>query len=428
MITGLLMSINDPRWGSSSQSDDKRDDKRNDPRGNEQGPPDLEDIWRDFNNKLGGMFGKRQGGGGSGDQPPSVPVTPRQLGGGVVLIVIAVLALWLGSGFYTVDATERGVVLRFGKLQEITGEGLRWHFPAPVESVELVNVTRVRTVEVGFRANDRAKNLHESLMLTDDENIVNIQFAVQYTLSDPAEFLFTNKDADVTVKQVAESAMREIVGKSKMDFVLYEGREAVAKEAQLLIQRTLDSYRVGQYKSSGIMINNVTMQNAQPPEQVQGSFDDAVKAGQDRERLKNEGQAYFNDVVPKAEGSAARLREESKGYAARVVAQAEGDASRFKQIFAEYSKAPEVTRNRLYIDAMQQVYTNTTKIMVDAKGNGSLLYLPLDKLMQNGGSSSALDTSAPVSRPVTEAPAAAPRPDTDSRNRDVLRSRDRETR
>lgn len=422
MITGLLMSINDPRWGNSSQGDDKRDDKR----GGEQGPPDLEDIWRDFNSRLGGMFGKR--GGGAGDRPPPSPVTPRQFGGGVVLVVLAVLALWLGSGFYTVDASERGVELRFGRLQAITNEGLRWHLPYPFETVELVNVTRVRTVEVGFRANDRAKNLHESLMLTDDENIINIQFAVQYTLSDPAEFLFTNKDADLTVKQVAESAMREIVGKSKMDFVLYEGREAIAKEAHLLIQQVLNGYRLGQYKSSGIQVSKVTMQNAQPPEQVQEAFNDAVKAGQDRERLKNEGQAYFNDVVPKAEGSAARLREESKGYAARVVAQAEGDASRFKQIFAEYSKAPEVTRNRLYIDAMQQVYSNTTKIMVDAKGNGNLLYLPLDKLIQGGAPSAAVDAAAPASKPVVDTPAMAPRQEADARNRDTLRSRDRETR
>ncbi|MEN3112801.1 FtsH protease activity modulator HflK [Uliginosibacterium paludis] len=410
------MSINDPRWGSQKPEDGKRNA--------DQGPPDLEDIWRDFNSRLGGMFG-RKGGGGSGDAPPPPsPVSARQMGGGVGLVILAALALWLGSGFYTVDASQRGVVLRFGKLQEVTNEGLRWHFPYPIESVELVNATRVRTVEIGFRASDRAKNLHESLMLTDDENIINIQFAVQYTLSDPAAFLFTNKDGDQTVRQAAESAMREIVGKSKMDFVLYEGREAIAKEAQLLIQRMLDDYHLGTYKSSGIQVSKVTMQNAQPPEQVQEAFNDAVKAGQDRERLKNEGQAYFNDVVPKAEGSAARLREEAKGYASRVVAQAEGDASRFKQVFAEYSKAPEVTRNRMYIDAMQQVYSNTTKILVDAKGNGNLLYLPLDKLMQVSAPSA--DAAAPAaaanSRPAADLPQV--RAETEVR-RESLRSRER---
>lgn len=416
MITGLIMSINDPRWGSQKPDDGKRNA--------EQGPPDLEDIWRDFNSRLGGMFGRKGGGGGSGDAPPPSPVSARQMGGGVGLVVLAALALWLGSGFYTVDASQRGVVLRFGKQQEVTNEGLRWHFPYPVESVELVNATRVRTVEIGFRANDRAKNLHESLMLTDDENIINIQFAVQYTLSDPAAFLFTNKDGDQTVRQVAESAMREIVGKSKMDFVLYEGREAIAKEAQLLIQRMLDDYHLGAYKSSGIQVSKVTMQNAQPPEQVQEAFNDAVKAGQDRERLKNEGQAYFNDVVPKAEGSAARLREEAKGYASRVVAQAEGDASRFKQVFAEYSKAPEVTRNRMYIDAMQQVYSNTSKILLDAKGNGNLLYLPLDKLMQASAPSAevASPAAAAAVRPQADVPQV--RAETDLR-RESLRSRDR---
>lgn len=416
MITGLIMSINDPRWGNQKPEDGKRNP--------EQGPPDLEDIWRDFNTRLGSMFGRKPGsGGGSSDSPPPSPVSARQMGGGLGLVIIAALALWLGSGFYTVDASQRGVVLRFGRLQEVTNEGLRWHFPYPVERVELVNSTRVRTVEVGFRANDRAKNLHESLMLTDDENIINIQFAVQYTVSDPAAFLFTNKDGDQTVRQVAESAMREIVGKSKMDFVLYEGREAIAKEAQLLVQRMLDEYHLGDYKTSGIQISKVTMQNAQPPEQVQEAFNDAVKAGQDRERLKNEGQAYFNDVVPKAEGSAARLREEAKGYAARVQAQAEGDASRFKQVFAEYSKAPEVTRNRMYIDAMQQVYSNTTKILVDSKGNGNLLYLPLDKLMQVTNPAVEPAAAAPVAaRPSADTPQA--RVETDIR-RDALRSRER---
>ncbi|MDQ7990516.1 MAG: FtsH protease activity modulator HflK [Candidatus Dactylopiibacterium sp.] len=419
------MSINDPRWGSQKPEDDKRNP--------EQGPPDLEDIWRDFNSRLGGMFGRRPGqrgtprgdGGGPGDTPPQPPVSARQMGGGIGLIIIVALALWFGSGFYTVDASQRGVVLRFGKLQEVTNEGLRWHLPYPVERVELVNVTRVRTVEVGFRANDRAKNLHESLMLTDDENIINIQFAVQYTLSDPASFLFTNKDGDVTVKQVAESAMREIVGKSKMDYVLYEGREAIAKDAHLLIQRMLDSYHLGDYKTSGIQVMRVTMQNAQPPEQVQEAFNDAVKAGQDRERLKNEGEAYFNDIVPKAEGSAARLREEAKGYAGRVVAQAEGDASRFKQVFTEYAKAPEVTRNRLYLDAMQQVYSNTSKIMVDTKSNGNLLYLPLDKLMQASAPGQAEATAA---APAAAMPRAADTPAAridDGRNQGGLRSRER---
>lgn len=420
MITGLLMSINDPRWGNNQQQGD-------DKRGNDQGPPDLEEIWRDFNSKLGGMFG-RSGNGGSDGGGERTPGKPRW-GGGVGLILGVIVLLWLGSGFYTVDASQRGVVLRFGKFQEVTREGLQWHIPYPVESVELVDVTRVRTAEIGFRSSDHTPDLHESLMLTDDENIVSIQFAVQYTLSDPAEFLFSNKDPEAMVKQVAESAMREIVGKSKMDFVLYQGREAIANDAQVLIQNILNEYKVGDAKGSGIQIAKVTMANAQPPEQVQDAFNDAVKAVQDAERAKNDGQAYFNDVVPKAEGTAARLHEESLGYAGRVVAQAEGDASRFKQIYAEYTKAPEVTRNRMYIEAMQQVYSNASKVFVDAKGNGNMLYLPLDKIMSSvqtaGTPNPAESTATTPAKSATgggegNSSTSTARPEFDPRNRDSL--------
>lgn len=413
------MSINDPRWGKQDPDDNRKP---------EQGPPDLDDIWRDFNNRLGGMLGKRGGNGAGGNGGGQVPVSPRQLGGGLFLVIVAALVLWLASGFYIVDASQRGVVMRFGKFQEVTDEGLRWRLPYPFESHEVVDTTKVRNVEIGFRGNDRAKNLHESLMLTDDENIISIQFAVQYNLNNPEAYLFTNKDPDLMVKQVAESAMREIVGKSKMDFVLYEGREAIATDVHALIQSVLDSYKLDGFESSGIQINRVTLQNAQPPEQVQAAFEDAVKAGQDREREKNLGQAYFNEVVPRAEGTAARLREEAQGYSAALIARAEGDSSRFKQLFAEYAKAPEVTRNRLYLDAMEQVFTNTTKLMVDTRSNGNLLYLPLDKLMQG-------QTLAPVEQP--QAPAggsaatnATPLPtqqrlDTDLRAREALRSRER---
>ncbi|MEN9492424.1 MAG: FtsH protease modulator HflK, partial [Pseudomonadota bacterium] len=250
--------------------------------------------------------------------------------------------------------------------------------------------------------------------------------AVQYTLSDPSEFLFNNREPEKTVKQVAETAIREIVGKSKMDFVLYEGREAIAKDAQILMQKILNDYK------TGISISKVTMQNAQPPEQVQEAFNDAVKASQDQERLKNEGQSYFNDVVPKAEGAAARLREEAMGYAARVVSQAEGDAARFKSVFAEYAKAPEVTRNRMYIDAMQQVYSSTSKVLIDAKGNGNLLYLPLDKLMQASGAQGAATETLPAANTGKPAVQETPAPNgrsaeqnQDYRNREAMRSRER---
>jgi membrane protease subunit HflK len=273
-------------------------------------------------------------------------------------------------------------------------------------------------------------------MLTDDENIVNIQFAVQYILSDPSEYLFNNRNPDEAVMGAAESAVREIVGKSRMNFVLYEGREQIAAQAAKLMQEILDRYK------SGILISKVTMQNAQPPEQVQAAFDDAVKAGQDRERQKNEGQAYANDVIPKAKGTAARLMEEASGHKQRVIATAEGDASRFKQVQVEYAKAPEVTRQRMYLETMQQVYSNTSKILVDAKGQGNLLYLPLDKLLQGAGAAVAAPpaTADPVPA-ATGAPRAAaqtsgdapPQLDTSlgnqNRGRDPsLRSRDREAR
>jgi modulator of FtsH protease HflK len=317
-----------------------------------------------------------------------------------------------------VNEGQRGIVLRFGKYVESTQAGLRWHLPYPIEIVEAVNVSQVRTVEIGYRNNVRSKVLKESLMLTDDENIIDIQFAVQYILKNPEEFLFTNREPENAVLQAAETAIREIIGKSKMDFVLYEGREQVAAKATELMQGILDRYKIG------IAISKVTMQNAQPPEQVQAAFDDAVKAGQDRERQKNEGQAYANDVIPKAKGNAARLLEESEGYKQRVIASSEGEASRFKQVLVEYSKAPAVTRDRLYIDMMQQVLSNTSKIMVDQKGGNNLLYLPLDKLIQTGG------PSTPPG-PVPELPAASMQeavPDSAARTREAFRGRERETR
>jgi len=377
---GIFMSLNDPQWGNRGGNDG---DKPNGggPRRPNDGPPDLEELWRDFNNKLSGMFGKKGGGGGNnggGDGPrmPQFDFNPRFLGGGVGLIAGLVAVVWLASGFYIVDASQRGIVLQFGSYKEATEPGLRWRLPYPIQSHEIVNLNGVRTVEIGYRGSERNKVLKEALMLTDDENIVNIQFAVQYILKDPVEYLFNNRSPDEAVMGAAETAVREIVGKSKMDFVLYEGREQIATQAAKLMQDILDRYK------SGILISKVTMQNAQPPEQVQSAFDDAVKAGQDRERQKNEGQAYANDVIPKAKGTAARLMQEAEGHKQRVISTAEGDASRFKQVQTEYAKAPEVTRQRMYLETMQQVYSNTSKVLIDAKGQGNLLYLPLDKLMQ----------------------------------------------
>jgi len=390
------MAWNDPQWGR----------KRN------EGPPDLDELWRRFNQKLNELFGRKGGapaeGGGRGRF------------GGIGLIIALAAIIWIGSGFYIVDAAKRGVVLRFGKYVETTMPGPHWHLPYPIESVEIVNLEQVRTVEVGYRNNVRTKVPSESLMLTDDENIIDLQFAVQYILKDPEDYLFNNRGPDEAVLQAAETAIREIVGKSRMDFVLYEGREDVAARAAKLMQQILDRYR------TGISISKVTMQNAQPPEQVQAAFDDAVKAGQDRERQKNEGQAYANDVIPKARGMASRLVQEAEGYRQRVIETAEGDASRFKQILVEYSKAPGVTRERLYLDAMQQILSSTSKVLVDQKGASNLLYLPLDKLIQQSAAPAEIP-AASVNSAVSPDTARQPAEGT-FRSREAFRSREREER
>jgi membrane protease subunit HflK len=395
------MGLNDPQWGNK----------------NGGGPPDLDELLRNFNKKLNGLFGGKGGSGnnGSGNKGGG---SPQSFGIGAGLIAIVVLLIWIASGFYIVNPSERGLVLRFGRYVETTPPGPRWHIPFPIESAEVVSLSQVRTVEIGYRENVKNKMLKESLMLTSDENIIDIQFAVQFFLKEPTDYLFKNRKPDENVKQAAETAIREIVGKNKMDFVLYEGREQVAAATTKLIQDILDRYE------TGIMVSKVTMQNAQPPEQVQAAFDDAVKAGQDRERQKNEGQAYANDVVPRAKGAAARLKEESEGYRQRVIANAEGDASRFRQILVEYEKAPGVTRERMYIDMMQQVMTNSSKVMVDQKAGNSLLYLPLDKLIQSSAQ------AAPESTAAASVEQAAPPGDAAvvPRARETLRGRDREAR
>src|SRR5688572_6586025 len=378
-----------------------------------EGPPDLDEILRKLQQKIAGIFGARpraQSAGGGMQMPPM----GAAVGGGIVFIILLVIAVWLASGFYIVEEGRRGVVLRLGKFNEETMPGPRWHIPYPIESVEVVNVSGVRTVEVGYRGNPKNKEKEEALMLTDDENIVDVQFAVQYTLKSPEDFLFNNRNPEDNVRQAAETAIREIVGKSKMDFVLNQGRSEITARVKVLMQQILDRYR------TGINITTVNLQNVQPPDQVQTAFDDAVRAGQDRERLKNEGQAYANDVVPKARGVAARLTEEANGYKQSVIATAQGDASRFRQVLTEYEKAPQVTRERMYLDTMQQILGSTSKVIVDQKGGQNLLYLPLNELMRMTGQPGETRVSP------AETTAPAPVPETIPSRRDSLRSRERE--
>jgi len=395
------MSLNDPNWGRG---------QRGPQGGGNQGPPDLDELWRNFNRRLSDMFRKR----GGGDEPPRGGGPSRaQFGGGAGVLIALVIVIWLASGFYIVDAPSRGVVLTFGRYSQETEPGLRWRMPWPIQSHEIVNLSSVRTLEVGYRNNVRTKVLRESLMLTDDENIVDLQFAVQYIIKDARDYIFNVRRPDESAQQIAESAMREIIGKSKMDAILYETQVDIANRAHELMQQIHDRY------GTGIAISAVTVQNAQPPEQVQAAFDDAVKAGQDRERQKNEGQAYANDVIPRARGTAARLGEEAQGYRQRVIASAEGDASRFRQVLTEYTKAPAVTRERLYIETLQQVLSNTNKILMDFRGAGNLLYLPLDKLMQQGGATPSEGQAMPRLAPDQPSADSAPR------SREALRNRER---
>jgi membrane protease subunit HflK len=397
------MSLNDPNWGRGSRGPQG-------PGGGNQGPPDLDELWRNFNRRLSELFGRRR----RGDEPPGGGgPSSWQIGGGAGVLVALILAVWLASGFYIVVEGTRGVVLTFGRFSQETMPGLRWRLPWPMQSHEIVNLAQVRTLEVGYRNNVRTKVLKESLMLTDDENIVDLQFAVQYLVKDAQQYVFQVRRPDESAMQIAETAMREVIGKSSMDQILYETQVDVANKARDLMQDIHDRY------STGITVSTVTIQNAQPPEQVQAAFDDAVKAGQDRERQKNEGQAYANDVIPRAKGTASRLQQEADGYRQRVIATAEGDASRFRQVLTEYAKAPAVTRERIYIETMQQVLASTSKIMMDYRGSGNLLYLPLDKLMQGASGQPGEGAAAPRAVPAEPAAEAGPR------SRETLRNRER---
>lgn len=415
-----IFSLNDPKWGRNGQDDEDKDKPRQQNQRPQDGPPDLDELWRDFNRRLNGLLGRKDNGGGGGfNNAPRVPGKGSNVGIGV--IVAAVIGIWLASGFFMVQEGQTAVILQFGKFKYTTGPGINWRMPWPVQSAEVVNLSNVRSVEVGRATSIKDSNLKDSSMLTQDENIIDVRFTVQYDIQDAGEFLFYNKTDrggdEELVTQAAETSVREIVGRNKMDAVLYENREEIAQSLAKSIQAILSAYK------TGIRVISVNVQSVQPPEQVQAAFDDVNKASQDRERAISEGQAYANDIIPRAKGTAARLKEESEGYRSRVVAQAEGDAARFRSVQTEYAKAPQVTRDRIYLETMQQIYANSNKILVDAKGGNNLLYLPLDKLMSQvqGGAAPA----APA--PGTTAP-AVPDPATDIRSRESMRNRDRDSR
>ena len=444
-----MFNLNDPRWGRSDDdagASDNRTDPASSPRpsadrpaqppepqrprnaGANQGPPDLDELWRDFNRKLGGLFGgnrngggRSSGGGGGGFQPDM-----KNAGYGLGLIAIIALLIWLGTGFFIVQEGQQAVITQFGKYKSTVNAGFNWRLPYPIQRHELVFVTQIRAVDVGRDNVIKATGLRESAMLTADENIVEIKFAVQYRLNDARAYLFESKDPASAVVQAAETAVREVVGNMPMSAALAEERDQIAPRVRALMQTMLDRYKVG-IEVVGI---NLQQTGVRPPEQVQAAFDDVLKAGQERERARNEAQAYANDVVPRAAGAAARLREESEAYRARIVAQATGDSQRFRSVLAEYQKAPQVTRDRMYLETMQQVMGNVTKVLVDSKQGANLLHLPLDRIMQMTGSAAATAESgaAAGSSPAAPAPVAAAPAAADARTRDAARTRERDTR
>ena len=443
------MSLNDPHWGrgGSDEKEEKKsvsenemrdnDDRAQDNKERQEAEPgnrspkngqgdDLDRLWDEFNRALGGMLGQRNDDRSEGERRQSSafnePEQPRRDSNGqspqdqfkkqfesfkhmqppkfinkkpgsrgLAFAAVVVVGLWAATGFYIVPEGQSGIVTTFGRYTETTMPGFRWHIPYPIQQADIVDVSSVRTVAIG--AMGRANREAEALMLTDDENIVDLRFNVQYRIKSgdgAMNYIFRSRDPDESVRQSAESAMREVVGRKKMDSVLFESKQEIAEDVKKIMQEMLDRYL------TGIEVMSVAIQNAQPPQPVQAAFDDAVKAGQDRERQINEGQAYANDVIPKARGMAARLAQEAEGYKARVVETAKGDAVLIAQVLTQYEKAPRVTRDRMYVDMMQQVMQSTTKVYVDTQDGNNLLYLPFDKLMEQNARSAAPTATTPA--------------------------------
>jgi membrane protease subunit HflK len=382
---GITTSLNDHRWGH----DPKGDSKAQEGRRPGEGPPDLDQLWRDFNARLNRLFGAR--GGGDGGQ-----FKPDMRGAGITasVIVFIVALIWFASGAFIVQEGQVAVVTTFGKISHTARPGFNWRWPYPIQAHQIVNTGRVNTAEIGYRNNVRNRQPQESLMLTDDENLIDVQFAVQYQIKDPVAWLFSERDQDETVRQVAESAARELVGKNKMDYMLYQGRDKLAADVKGIVQQLADRYKLG------VQVTSVSMQAVQPPEQVQAAFNDAVKAGEDRERARKEGEAYANDILPRARGQAFSQVQDAEAYRSMVVENANGNAARFNAVVAEYAKAPQVTRDRMYIDTMQQIYTSASKVLVDSKSNNTI-YLPIDKMMaQTAANDAAIgNKSGPVQAP-----------------------------
>jgi membrane protease subunit HflK len=384
-----IFSLNDPRWGHNPKSNEGRRPNNNN-KNDSDGPPDLDQLWRDFNQRLNRLFGGKRGDGGG-------PFRPDARGVGLTATVVGAIALliWLASGAFIVQEGQVGIVTTFGRLSHVTGAGFNWRWPAPFQSHETVNTAQVQTAEIGYRANVRNKQPSEALMLTGDENIVDVQFSVQYKIKDPVAWVFNNRDQVETLRDSAETVVRELVGQNRMDTVLYTGRDKLAVQAREAVQRLADRYRMG------ADIVGVTMQSVQPPDQVAAAFEDAGKAQEERTRARSEAQAFADEVIPQAKGKAARLLQDAEAYRASVVSVATGNAARFDKIVAEYAKAPAVTRDRMYIETMQQILSSTSKVMIDTKTGTNQIYLPLDRLL-------AQSTANEAARGANSGPVMAP--------------------
>ena len=435
-----MFNLNDGRWGrgddgasgtpppSGQAPQEPPREPQRPGRSPQAGPPDLDELWRDLNQKLGKLLGGRGGsgngsppgsGGGGGFQPS---MKGAKLGLGVIAAVAALI--WLGTGFFIVQEGQQAVITQFGRYHSTVGAGFNWRMPYPIQRHELVFVTQIRSIDIGRDAVIKATGLRESAMLTEDENILEMKFAVQYRLTDARAYLFESKNPTDAVVQAAETAVREVVGKMRMDSALSEERDQIGPRVRAIMQTILDRYKVG-IEVVGI---NLQQGGVRPPEQVQAAFDDVLKAGQERERAKNEAEAYANDVIPRAVGTASRLKEEAEGYKSRIVAQAQGDAQRFKSLLSEYQKAPQVTRDRLYLENMQQVFSGVTKVLVDTRQGSNLLYLPLDQIMQATAMPNRPAAASGEAAPsVNTTPSNLPGNGSDLRGRDD-RGRDRDVR
>jgi membrane protease subunit HflK len=407
-LSHAVFSINDPRWGRGDGNGDGKSQDQQRPQEPKrpskdkdgEGPPDLDEMWRDFNKKLAGLFGKKPAGGG----PRTDNGRGAKIGMGVVIGVL--IAIYLGSGVFVVQDGNVGVVSRFGKYEASADPGMHWRLPYPFESQEIVNTSQIRSVEVGRNNTVTQANVRDASLLTHDADIVDVRFAVQYQIKSATDYLFRNVDPDQNVTESAQAAIREIAGTHSTDDLLFKDREALRAKLVDRIQASLDSYK------TGLQVTGVTIQSVQVPAQVQAAFEDAAKVRQDNERAVDTAKAYADQLLPRARTDAARMIDDAKGYSNRVVSQAQGNAERFKQVYAEYSKAPAVIRQRMYLDTMQQIYSRATKVFVDSKSSNNVVYLPLDKLVDAnrqpanaGAAASGAAASSGPNQPLGASPA-----------------------